>query len=288
MMNDINQKEPSLMLAIFPIVVLIILLFSSIYFIWGGDSLDGANQLALLFSTCVALIVGWRLGFTWKSMFEGVTSAIHSALPAMIILLLIGALAGTWLISGIVPTMIYYGLKILNPTFFLVSSCIISAIVSLATGSSWSTIATVGVALLGIGQAMDIHSGLIAGSIISGAYFGDKMSPMSDTTNLAPAVAGTDLFTHIRYMLLTTVPSLIITLLIFMIIGFSLNTSTNEANVSDILDSLDMAFTITPWLFIVPILVIVMIIRKVEAVPALFMGALIGGVFCNNFSTNNN
>jgi NhaC family Na+:H+ antiporter len=278
-MENALRKEPSLLVALFPILVLILLLFTSIYFIWGGDSLDGANQMALLFSTCVAMFIGWRLGFSWKSMFEGVTSAIHSALPAMIILLLIGALAGTWLISGIVPTMIYYGLKILNPTFFLVSACIISAIVSLATGSSWSTIATVGVALLGIGQAMDVHSGLIAGSIISGAYFGDKMSPMSDTTNLAPAVAGTDLFTHIRYMLLTTIPSLLITLLIFLIIGFTLKTSTDEANVSYILDTLESSFTITPWLFIVPILVIVLIIRKVEAIPSLFFGALIGGVF---------
>jgi Na+:H+ antiporter, NhaC family len=149
----------------------------------------------------------------------------------------------------------------------------------LATGSSWSTIATVGVALLGIGQAMDIHDGLIAGSIISGAYFGDKMSPMSDTTNLAPAVAGTDLFTHIRYMLYTTIPSLVLTLLIFLIIGFTLNTATDETNVSDILNSLDSTFSITPWLFIVPAVVILMIIKKIEAIPALFIGALLGGIF---------
>ncbi len=285
-MEQNHTQKPSLFIALLPIIILIGLLFSSIFYVWGGSSLDGANQMALLFSTCIALIIGWKLKFSWKVMFEGITSAIQSALPAMIILLLIGALAGTWLISGIVPTMIYYGLQILSPTFFLVSSVIICAIVSLATGSSWSTIATVGVALLGIGQALDIHSGLIAGSIISGAYFGDKMSPMSDTTNLAPAVSGSDLFTHIRYMMYTTIPSLILTLIIFLIIGFFLDSSKGEVDIDSILGSLNESFNITPLLFLVPALVIFLIIKKVDAIPALFIGALLGGIFAVVFQSN--
>ena len=195
------------------------------------------------------------------------------------ILLLIGALAGTWLISGIVPTLIYYGLKILNPTYFLLVACIISAIVSLATGSSWSTIATVGVAMFGIGTALGIPGGLSAGAIISGAYFGDKMSPMSDTTNLAPAVAGTDLITHIRYMLWTTVPSMIITLLLFLVIGFFFNAEASTADIDSILATMEHKFTITPLLFIVPAVVIFMIIKKVDAIPAILTGAILGGVF---------
>lgn len=285
-MEHHNTEKPTLFIALLPIIILIGLLFSSIFYVWGGNSLDGANQMALLFSTCVALLIGWKLKFSWKIMFDGMTSAIQSALPAMIILLLIGALAGTWLISGIVPTMIYYGLQILSPTFFLVSSVIICAIVSLATGSSWSTIATVGVALLGIGQALDIHSGLIAGSIISGAYFGDKMSPMSDTTNLAPAVSGSNLFTHIRYMLYTTIPSLIITLIIFLIIGFFIDSSNEQVDIEGILSSLNTSFNITPVLFLVPAVVIFLIIKKVDAIPSLFIGALLGGIFAVVFQTS--
>ncbi len=174
--------------------------------------------------------------------------------------------------------MIYYGLKILNPTIFLFAACIVSAIISLATGSSWTTIATIGVALLGIGQAMDIHTGLIAGAIISGAYFGDKMSPMSDTTNLAPAVAGTDLFTHIRYMMWTTIPSIVITLLIFLVIGFFVGEGGSTDEINGILSAIEGSFYITPWLFLVPAVVVLMIIKKVPAIPALFAGALLGGV----------
>ena len=196
----------------------------------------------------------------------------------MLILLTIGSLSGTWLLSGIVPSMIYYGLKILNPTIFLFAACVVCAIVSLATGSSWSTVATVGIALLGIGKAMDIHEGVIAGAIISGAYFGDKMSPLSDTTNLAPAMAGTDLFTHIRYMVLTTTPTLIITLLIFFVWGFTLDTSTASTDSSAVLLALEDKFNLNPLLFIVPVLVIIMIVKKVPALPALLVGALLGGI----------
>ncbi|HCX21719.1 MAG TPA: Na+/H+ antiporter NhaC, partial [Cytophagales bacterium] len=190
-----------------------------------------------------------------------------------------GSLAGTWLLSGIVPAMIYYGLQILNPSIFLVAACIVCSIVSIATGSSWTTAATVGIALIGIGKALGIHEGMIAGAILSGAYFGDKMSPLSDTTNLAPAMAGTDLFTHIRYMALTTVPSISITLIIFLIIGFTQSTSGTAVETQEILDAISGQYYISGWLFIVPLVVVVMIVRKVPAIPALLAGTLLGALF---------
>ena len=197
----------------------------------------------------------------------------------MLILLLIGSLAGTWLISGVVPAMIYYGLEILDPRVFLGVTVIICAIVSIATGSSWSTIATVGVALLAIGRAMDISEGMIGGAIISGAYFGDKISPLSDTTNLAAAMAGTDLFTHIKYMLWTTVPSIVITLIVFFWIGFGGETQPmDETNTMALSEAIDEKFYLTPILFFVPVAVLVMVILKIDAVVALFVGTLLGGI----------
>ena len=192
--------------------------------------------------------------------------------------LLIGSLAGTWLLSGIIPAMIYYGLQILNPKIFLFATAIITAIVSLATGSSWSTIATIGIALLGIGQALGLPVGLTGGAIISGAYFGDKMSPLSDTTNLAPAMAGTDLFTHIRYMMYTTIPSFTITLIIFLVIGFSYTTSEAQ-DINVLLSAISNSFNISGWLFLVPVLVIALIIKKIPAIPALLAGTILGGIF---------
>ncbi|HIP33005.1 MAG TPA: Na+/H+ antiporter NhaC [Crocinitomicaceae bacterium] len=203
---------------------------------------------------------------------------MNSAMSAILILLLIGALAGTWMMSGIVPTMIYYGLEILNPTIFLVAACIVSAIVALATGSSWTTVATVGVALIGIGTALGIGQGMVAGAIISGAYFGDKMSPLSDTTNLAPAMAGTDLITHIRYMSLTTIPSILITLVIFLILGFTIETHETNEGVGAMLTAIDAKYFVSPILFIVPAVVIYLIIKKVSAIPALFIGTVLGAV----------
>ena len=215
----------------------------------------------------------------WKEMLEGMVDAISSAMGAILILFLIGSLAGTWLISGIVPTMIYFGLLILNPTIFLVAACVISAIVSLATGSSWTTIATVGIALLGIGSALGISEPIIAGSIISGAYFGDKMSPLSDTTNLAPAMAGTDLFTHIRYMSLTTGPSIAITFVLFLVMGFFQDPEGNAEGAREMMVAIDGAFNVSLWLFMVPVIVVVLIVKKVPALPALLAGTLLGGVF---------
>ncbi|MBT3570951.1 MAG: sodium:proton antiporter, partial [Flavobacteriales bacterium] len=199
------EKKTPYFFALLPIIVLVALLANNV-FLYGDNSLGGANQLALLFAAATASIVGIKFGAKWKTILDGMSKSISSTTPSLIILLLIGALAGTWLLSGIVPAMIYYGLQILSPEIFLFATAIITAIVSLSTGSSWSTIATIGIALLGIGQALGMPTGLIGGAIISGAYFGDKMSPLSDTTNLAPAMAGTDLFTHIKYMMYTTIP----------------------------------------------------------------------------------
>ena len=271
------KRTPTFIGALVPIIVLVVLLALNVN-IYGEDATYGSNQIALLIAAAVAAVIGMINGYSWKKLQKGIVKSIKSALPALLILLLIGSLAGTWMISGVVPTMIYYGLEILNPTVFLVAACVVSAIVAMATGSSWSTIATVGLALLGIGTVLGIHQGLIAGAIISGAYFGDKMSPLSDTTNLAPAMAGTDLFTHIRYMTLTTVPSILITLVIFLILGFTIESKPSEEGVQGILDLLNANFYISPVLFLVPAVVIFLIIKKVNAVPALFIGSLLGVV----------
>ena len=272
-------RAPKVLDALIPLSFLIILLVFNIR-IFGTDGLSGSNQIVLILSAAVAAMVAiFRLGYTWETLQDGIVKSISSAMSSILILFLIGALAGTWLISGIVPAMIYYGLQVLSPVIFLFAACFISAIVSVATGSSWTTVATVGVALLGIGKALGFEEGIIAGAIISGAYFGDKMSPLSDTTNLAPAMAGTDLFTHIRYMAKTTTPSILITLIIFLIIGFNYETDGGVEDVRTISAVIQDNFNINPWLFLVPAVVLGMIIKKVPALPALFTGALLGGVF---------
>ena len=271
-----DTKIPYL-LALSPILFLIVLLSFNV--VMYDDAIGGSNQLALLFSGALAAIIGVYYGSKWKDIMEGISNSIKSIVPAIIMLLLIGSLAGTWLISGVIPTMIYYGLQILNPTIFLFATAIITAIVSLATGSSWSTIATVGIALLGIGTAIGLPVGLIGGAIISGAYFGDKMSPLSETTNMAAAISGVDLFDHIKYMMYTTVPSFIITLILFLGIGFYFTTDISSEQIEKALGVISTKFVISPWLFLVPIAVIAMIIKKVAAIPALFFGTLLGGVF---------
>jgi len=271
-------RAPSLIESIIPIIFLIILLSLNVIF-WGDATLDGSNQIALMAAASLAAGLGARLGFKWFDMRDQIVKTIDSAMPAILILLLIGALAGTWLISGVVPALIYYGLDILHPRIFLFAALVISMMVSLTTGSSWSTIATIGVALLGIGEAMGIGSPIVAGAIISGAYFGDKMSPLSDTTNLAPAMAGTDLFTHIRYMLYTTVPSTLITMAIFLIIGFNLDLSNTSQDVAAVQNAIKDTFQITPWLFLVPAILFFIIIKKVPPLPALAAGVLLGGIF---------
>lgn len=272
-------KAPKVYDALIPLVFLIVLLIINIR-IFGTDGLAGSNQIVLILSATVAGIVAvFKLGYSWETLQEGIVKSISSAMSSILILFLIGALAGTWLLSGIVPAMIYYGLMVLSPVIFLFAACFISAIVSVATGSSWTTVATVGVALLGIGKALGFEEGIIAGAIISGAYFGDKMSPLSDTTNLAPAMAGTDLFTHIRHMAKTTIPTMLITLILFIVIGLNYETSGSVEDVKTISEVISSKFNINPMLFIVPAVVLVMIIKRVPALPALLTGALLGGVF---------
>ncbi|SIN66650.1 Na+/H+ antiporter NhaC [Algoriphagus halophilus] len=272
-------RAPKVFDALIPLIFLIVLLVLNIQ-VFGTDGLSGSNQIVLILSATVAALVSiFRLGFRWETLQDGIVKSISAAMSSILILFLIGALAGTWLLSGIVPAMIYYGLQILNPTIFLFAACVVSAIVSIATGSSWTTVATVGVALLGIGKALGFEEGIIAGAIISGAYFGDKMSPLSDTTNLAPAMAGTDLFTHIRYMAKTTVPSITITLIIFIVVGFNYETVGSVEDVKAISAVILERFNVNGWLFIVPLVVLGMIIKKVPAIPALLTGALLGGVF---------
>ena len=249
-----KTESLSILQALLPVVILVFLLSFNVT-VYGDDALGGSNQFILLIGAAVAAIVGFRNKVSYSQMIETVGSNLKSTTGALLILLFVGALAGTWLLSGIIPAMIYYGLKILHPSIFLPACIIICAIISIATGSSWTTSATVGIALIGIGRVLDIPAGIVAGAVISGAYFGDKLSPLSDTTNLAPAMAGTDLFTHIRYMTHTTLPSISITLVVFLILGFFQNTS-GTADTAVLLDSIKDSFTINLGLFFVPILVV--------------------------------
>ncbi len=272
-------------MALIPVVFLIGMLFLNVL-AFGDDTLSFSNQLVLLAAAGVAGIIGLTHGHDFKALMDGSIDNIKQAVPALIILLLIGCLAGSWMVSGIVPAMIYYGMKVLHPDFFLVSACVICAVVSIATGSSWGTIATIGIALLGIGNALGFHEGLVAGAIISGAYFGDKMSPLSDTTNLAPAVAGTDIFTHIRYMALTTIPSIVITLIIFTVIGLTITPESTQVSASDVEASIASVFNLSPLLFIVPAVVIFLITRRIPAAPALAIGSILGIVFALIFQSD--
>lgn len=272
-----DQKNISLYIAILPVIVLIVLLSLNVM-IFKDDAVSGSNQIILI--VCGAFAAGLAIltGAKWKELEEGIVNNLRIAMPAILILLLVGALSGSWLISGVVPTMIYYGLHILNPSIFLLAACIICIFVSVFTGSSWTTSATVGIALVGIGKVLGLHPGMIAGAIISGAYFGDKMSPLSDTTNLAAAAAGTELFDHIRYMCFTTIPSILIAMALFTVLGFGAE-ETSSASVEGFLLSLNDSLNITPWLLLVPLSVLVMIIKKIPAMPALFIGALLGVIF---------
>jgi len=275
---EVTNKRPTLLQAFIPIICLIFLLTLNVLY-FGEDTLSGSNQIALLLAATVAGLIAIRLKFKYSFILEQIVKSIGSAMPAILILLMIGSLAGTWLISGVVPVLIYYGLKIIHPSIFLFAAVIASSVVSLATGSAWSTIATIGVALLGIGQALGFPVGLVAGAIISGAYFGDKMSPLSDTTNLAPAMAGTDLFTHIRYMMITTVPSMTLTLIIFLVIGFANNFGNSNNDVEAVLVQIEQNFNVTPLLLIVPVLLIFVIVKKMPPLPAILFGSLLGAAF---------
>lgn len=275
----ISNKELNIWEALVPVILLISMLAYNIAFADGEILGQYSNHYILITGGVIAAIVGLFNKVDIPTMIKEVWNNLKSVFTPLMILLLVGALAGTWMISGVVPAMVYYGLQILNPTIFLAASVVICAFISLATGSSWTTSATVGVALIGIATAMGISTGMAAGAIISGAYFGDKMSPLSDTTNLAPAMAGSELFTHIRYMAYTTFPTITITLIVFIILGFTIETSEVALDNTVINDLLTSKFNISPWLFIVPVLVIALVLMKVKPLIALSVGALLGGLF---------
>lgn len=270
----VQNRELNIWEALIPVFALIIMLFYNVFFAFGDDALGGSNQFILLMGGAVAVVVGVFNKVSFDQMVEEVAVNIKSTSGAILILLMVGALAGTWLISGVIPTMIYYGLQILNPKIFLASCVLICSIISVATGSSWTTSATVGIALIGIAEALGVPLGMAAGAVLSGAYFGDKISPLSDTTNLAPAMAGTDLFTHIRYMLYTTVPTYIVTLVVFIILGLNIETS-GVADTHLILEAVKESINVSPWLFLVPIIVVLLIVKKTPPLIALFTGTLL-------------
>ena len=270
------QVQRALWLALVPLLVLFVLLGYNVA-VYGDSSLGGANQTALIVAGAVAAAISLRLGTRWEVIQETILENIRAATPAILILLMVGALVGSWLIGGIVPTMIFYGLQIFNPAIFIFSCCLLTGVASVVIGSSWSTSATLGVALISIGYTLGFNPGLVAGAIISGAYFGDKLSPLSDTTNLASGVTGVDLFTHIRYLSMTTLPSIGITLAVYLIIGLVLGTpDARESTTAQTQALLAENFALSPFLLIVPAVVIYLIVKRVAALPALFVGVLLG------------
>ena len=272
-----KKNQISLTTALLPLFFLVVLLSYNVI-IYGDDALNGSNQFILLIGGAIAAIIGFKKRISYDSMLEKIADNLKSVTGALLILLFVGALSGTWLISGIIPAMIYYGLQILHPSIFLPACIVICAIISISTGSSWTTSATVGIALIGIGSVLKIPLGMVAGAIISGAYFGDKLSPLSDTTNLAPAMAGGELFDHIKYMTYTTVPSILFTLIVFSILNLTQNYNVLP-DTGDLLGAIKEKFTINFWLFLVPITVIILIVKKTPPLVALLVGTLMGALF---------
>ncbi|MDF2676694.1 MAG: mleN 1 [Bacillota bacterium] len=270
-----QRKQPTLLISLIPVIAIIVFLGTAIL------KFNSDVHMPILMGAIVATIVAiYGLGFKWQEIEDGIIASIGSTMQAIIILAIIGALIGSWLAGGIVPTMIYYGLQILSPTYFLFAAVILCSIISIATGSSWTTAGTVGVALIGVAQGLGIPTEIAAGAIVSGAYFGDKMSPLSDTTNLAPAMAGATLFDHIKHMVYTTVFSYGITLIIFFVMGFKFaGTELDASSINDMLVAIESIYTINAWLLLVPVIVIVMVALKVPAVPGLIIGTILGA-FC--------
>ncbi len=275
--NTPKRRLPSAKISFLVVLVLIVLLSVNVS-IYGANSMDGSTQVVLLFATGVcAAISMWFYGVKFSDIEESILVNIKGASSALVMLFLIGALSGIWMLSGVVPSFIYYGLKIINPDIFLVTACVVSAIVSLCTGSSWTTCATIGIALMGVGNALGFSEGWTAGAIISGAYFGDKLSPLSDTTNLAAGAAGTELFTHIRYMLITTVPSITIACAVYLVVGF-FTVSTAETDIAEFSVALSNTYNLSPFIFVVPILTAVLIAKRVAPLITLFIAVAMGCV----------
>ena len=272
-----ETRDASLIDSMIPIFSLVLMLSISVY-LFGSDSSYGPNQIALIICAGIAAIVAIKNGHAWQSILDSIVKSISTAMGALLIFLCVGALIGTWLLSGTVPTLIYYGLELLNPKIFYPAACLICAIAALATGSSWTVAGTLGVALIAVSIGLNLSPEIAAGAIISGSYFGDKMSPLSDTTNLAPAITGTDLFTHIRHMVWTTTPSFILALIIFMLLGFGVTAEAEDATIKLFNETLANAFNITPLALVPLVAVFAMAIRKVPALPTILSGALLGGV----------
>lgn len=272
-----TPRTPSLLEALIPVVSLILLLSLAVY-LFGSDAVSGPTQIVLIAATVIASIIAIRNGHKWVDVQVAIVEGIGTAMGAILILLAVGALIGTWLMSGTVPSLIYYGLELLNPQFFFAACCLICSIAALATGSSWTVAGTLGVALIGVALGLGLSPAISAGAIVSGAYFGDKMSPLSDTTNLAPAVAGSDLFDHIRHMAWTTGPSYLIAMILFLVIGFGVDAEAAGGSMLTLRTTLESSFNITPWALIPLVLVLSLAVRKAPPLPTILAGALLGGV----------
>ncbi|KVX00194.1 Na+/H+ antiporter NhaC [Shewanella frigidimarina] len=281
-----EHKQPSLLDALIPVFALILMLAAAVY-LFSSDSSSGANQIALVLAACIAMIIGYKNGYSWNQMERGIVKSIGVATGALLILFSVGSLIGTWILAGTVPTMIYYGMQILNPDYFYTACCLLCAVVALSIGSSWTVAGTLGIALVGISSAMGLDVNITAGAIISGAYFGDKMSPMSDTTNLAPAVAGTDIFSHIRHMTWTTVPSIIIALIGFTFLGLTADVVPIENQLTDTLALLDKTYSPGIHLLIPLLVVLYLANRKMPAFPTVILGTLAGAVCAALFQFDN-
>jgi len=278
-MSELNStKTPTMLDASIPVITLICLLTMAVFY-FGDDSSYGPNQIALLIAMGVAVVIGIKNGHNWHAIEKAIVNGISLSLGAVIILFAVGSLIGTWLLSGTVPTMIYYGLQLLNPSWFYAAACVMCAVVAMSIGSSWTTAATIGVALIGIAQGLELSPAITAGAVISGAYFGDKISPLSETTNLAPAIAGSELFAHIRYMFWTTMPSIVTTLIIFLFLGFNETVSSNNESISLLSQQLAEQFNISIFNLLPLLVLLVLAIKKMPAFPAVAIGALIGGVW---------
>ncbi|WP_392455082.1 Na+/H+ antiporter NhaC [Chryseomicrobium aureum] len=267
----IEKKEMALGWAVLPLFLMILVMFYTIVVLEQGP------HIPLIIGTSIAALVAWKHGFKWKEIEEMMYKGIRLALPAVVIIILVGLTIGAWIGSGVVATMIYFGLKIISPAFFLVTITLICAVVALAIGSSWSTMGTIGVAGMGIGLSMGIPAPMIAGAVISGAYFGDKMSPLSDTTNLASGLTGTDLFVHIRHMLFTTIPGILIALAVYWVLGQNFaDGAIDQQAINQTIIELNQQFDISAWLLLIPLAVIVLVALKVPAIPALIVGIVLG------------
>ena len=272
-----TPRTPTLLEALVPVMALVLMLALSVY-LFSDSSSSGPNQIVLTLGAAIASIIGIRLGYTWGALQRAIIAGISTAMVAILILLSVGALIGTWLMAGTVPSLIYYGLEILNPKWFFAASCLICAISALATGSSWTVAGTLGVALIGVSMGLGLSPAIAAGAVISGAYFGDKMSPLSDTTNLAPAVVETDIFTHIRHMAWTTGPSFVVALFLFTIVGLGTDSTADASTLDELMATLDANFNISAVALLPLVVVFAMAYKKIPPLPTILTGALLGGL----------